>query len=63
MCAARELHRREPLRKVNHSIRGSLSRIKISDMREAREHEEDPMERALAVSMPREPVELVQLSR
>lgn len=38
---------REPLRKVNSSIRGLLSRIKISDMREAVADEADPMEKAL----------------
>ena len=38
---------REPLRKVNNSIRGLLSRIKISDMRDAAGDEADPMETAI----------------
>ena len=57
---------REPLRKVNHSIRGLLSRIKISDMREAVDNEADPMDRALQSATARvaehEP-ELVHLGR
>lgn len=56
---------REPLQKVNHSIRGLLARIKITDMREAREDEqEDPMERALSAEMPHgRELELVQLGK
>jgi FeS assembly SUF system regulator len=57
---------REPLRKVNNSIRGLLSRIKISDMRDAAENESDPMDRALETASARaeEPeLELVHLGR
>jgi Rrf2 family protein len=38
---------REPLHKVNLSIRQLLARIRISDMREPDEGEPDPMDRAL----------------
>ena len=54
---------REPLRKVNSSIRGLLSRIKISDMRDAAPDEADPMETALtrATEMKQPEMELVRL--
>ena len=57
---------REPLRKVNSSIRGLLARIKISDMREALADEADPMEAALGRATGMQPrvsePELVRIS-